>query len=128
LGVRANKSTVSNYCFVLPHTIVVTGDNAGTNIDRISYVTVTNISKVVNLSVSANLRLFDLNKIANVHIRRQLSTRAKAGEWPNPRASAHIGVIDYTVGMDDHIIPQSRIAHPAIRANRDPVAQFNTPL
>ena len=50
---------------MLIYPIIVTGDRPRTNIDPRSHISITNITQMIHLRAHANIRVLNLDKVAN---------------------------------------------------------------
>src|SRR4051794_39245816 len=82
-GVRPDERSGADHCPVLAETIIIAGDGARADVGPCADFSVADVAQVVDLRALANLRLLQLNEIAD------LGAFSQTRSGPDPRKGAY---------------------------------------
>src|SRR5680860_601780 len=85
---------------MLGEAIVIAGDGAGADVSLRAHAGIANIGEVVNLGAFVNLRILDLDEIADMRVLGKRGTGPEPGERPNAGAGSNARLLDVTKGSD----------------------------
>ena len=80
LRIAAEEDPVPNHRLILSHTIVVTGDGAGANVDPFPNLCVSQVTQVVRFRSFAQIGFFHLDKVSDFGLLPHHHTGTQMGE------------------------------------------------
>ena len=108
---------------MLVGTIVVTGDGPCAHIDTLAQARVTHVTEMIDLRASPDLRILQLDEVANAHAIAQSRTGTDAGEGADTSTATNGCILDDTVLQYPGIRPQGAISQHGVRPDMDAVTQ-----
>src|SRR3990170_6549748 len=122
-SVGADKGARPNLGPVLVEAVIVAGDGAGADVSAGADACVADISEVVNLGALADLRLLDLDEIADMRILCERGTWPQARERSDRRPLADPRVLHVTEAFDGGtVLDNDTLADPDMRLDHHVLA------
>ena len=90
---------VFNHRLVLVCSVIVGRDAARAEIDALANGGVAQICQVVGLGTTGQARIFDFNKVADMHVRTQVCAGAKACKGADARIRTHAHAQGFAINM-----------------------------
>src|ERR1700737_2256347 len=113
-AVAADKHAIFNDGFVFVHAVAVAGDGSGADVDAVAHFSVAQIGQVVGLGALTHAGFLHFHEIANVSLFADLASRAQMAVGPERGPVLHDGMLEYTTGLNEYVIPDFAIENHAV--------------
>ena len=120
LAVRPDKCVIYDHGLMFAGTVIVTGNDAGTNVHITTDFSIAHVGQVVRLGPGTHSRCLEFDKISDPGIFGQPSSGTQPGKRPDTAIIADRRAFDHAVGADCHPVRQRSVPQVTVRTDRDP--------